>query len=806
MDYYNQISRSSSSTTATSQQRLKCFTNSNNNNSNNSNSNNSNNNNSNINLGSRTSFNSTDMYLNSLGYNSNNNLSTSSLADTNQRCYTGQTYTNQDNNYSDNCHSNNSNSYNNLTNNSSFYYVENDRNVVEANQNNNSNKAANNAFFTNSGVQGRNGPMNACQGECSVVVGAQNLMANYVPVFNPKGAMIDMYGPLHDEQAETQYREKIPGWPEAPESQEGLGCGNRNTNNSEGKSFRNQRARSSFVFANMNQNADSSGGLQSGPSSSRTGSSGVTGTTGNTTGSSPNGPVPPPAGSPREGSKPNPNSRNSNQPPESKKPSPKSSSGGRGTASKATSAQEPICQAACAQGGYAGMQQGCATWAAANQRLQEEQQRCCQEQPGRQSQQQPQPKTSKSLRPSECGEATNYEDIGECADFIDDEYKEARESARKYHANLSKIYETIKASLKPGPPIGSRWDAFKNAFKAGNVAQCPDLKISKEFDNYQQVLIQPGSPLDESVGKMSQFYKLMCSAKEALEHDIKTMFLNPLYLFLDKEWKDVVAHDKAVQGLATKIQEAKAKGKDHETIGELMDLFKHERSKTLYLFNYILNSDYSQILKFIDLINCYIDHHKESLNLLENLQKMLQSRARAAKPEDPVSNVKRQPLGPAGGMQGCLGTCTIPCKPPPGLVTDTKADTREVELEMQRIYGAKLPQRQMDCGHHGFGMTCAPDAGQMQQEKPPEESSSGCVDDEGSSAFLKYMENRIKTRPYGLVKEAYEASKSGELTLHVGEIIYLRGKPGFDRYCGEKEDGTKGTFPQKNLDVIVDIC
>jgi len=170
---------------------------------------------------------------------------------------------------------------------------------------------------------------------------------------------------------------------------------------------------------------------------------------------------------------------------------------------------------------------------------------------------------------------------------------------------------------------------------------------------------------------------------------------------------------------------------------------------------------------------------------------MLQSRARAAKPEDPVNNVKRQPLGPAGGMQGCLGTCTIPCKPPPGLVTDTKADTREVELEMQRIYGAKLPQRQMDCGHHGFGMTCAPDAGQMQQEKPPEESSSGCVDDEGSSAFLKYMENRIKTRPYGLVKEAYEASKSGELTLHVGEIIYLRGKPGFDRYCGEKETGQK---------------
>ena len=86
-------------------------------------------------------------------------------------------------------------------------------------------------------------------------------------------------------------------------------------------------------------------------------------------------------------------------------------------------------------------------------------------------------------------------------------------------------------------------------------------------------------------------------------------------------------------------------------------------------------------------------------------------------------------------------------------------------------------------------------------------SKSSCGgENDGSAAFLQYMENRIKTRPYGFVKEAFAASKPGEMTLHVGEIVYLRGKPGFDKYCGEKEDGTKGAFPQKALDVIVDIC
>ena len=98
-------------------------------------------------------------------------------------------------------------------------------------------------------------------------------------------------------------------------------------------------------------------------------------------------------------------------------------------------------------------------------------------------------------------------------------------------------------------------------------------------------------------------------------------------------------------------------------------------------------------------------------------------------------------------------------------------------------------------------LTCQPAHGET-----PVAAKSSCGVDDGSSAFLQYMEKRIKTRPYGFVKEAFEASKGGEMTLHVGEIIYLKGKPGSDRYCGEKEDGTKGTFPQKALDVIVDIC
>ena len=86
------------------------------------------------------------------------------------------------------------------------------------------------------------------------------------------------------------------------------------------------------------------------------------------------------------------------------------------------------------------------------------------------------------------------------------------------------------------------------------------------------------------------------------------------------------------------------------------------------------------------------------------------------------------------------------------------------------------------------------------------ESKSSCGGDAGGAAFLEYMEKRIKTRPYGFVKENYVAAKNGEISLQIGEMVYLKGKPGFDKYCGEKEDGSTGVFPQKVLDVIIDVC
>ena len=44
-----------------------------------------------------------------------------------------------------------------------------------------------------------------------------------------------------------------------------------------------------------------------------------------------------------------------------------------------------------------------------------------------------------------------------------------------------------QSNLQPGAPLGSRWNAFKNAFKAGKIAQCPELKLAKEFEAYEQV-------------------------------------------------------------------------------------------------------------------------------------------------------------------------------------------------------------------------------------------------------------------------------------------------------------------------------
>jgi len=628
--------------------------------------------------------------------------------------------------------------------------------IAAANLNNNAPETARGGgggggvVFTSTGVEGRAAPMRPGEGDCSVMVAAQNLMANYIPVFNPKGAMVDMYGPPHGQLEQNRYAEKIKGWGEAVESREGGRSGGGGGGVAAG-----DMASGAPGNAQLNANANN-------------------------------------AFRRRLGGENNDLARKADFAEEERR-------GWQALAAAASVAAERKARREGLKrgdGGNGGGGKSAAAYLQASALFRSPRGA------NRNNANRPNANSSAANHNNNQGEEAIYDDnLGECLDFIDDEYKDARENAKQYHKSLTKIFETLKSSLKPGPPIGSRWDAFKNAFKTGSVARCPELKLAKQFDSYQQALVNPGSPLEESVSKMSQVFGLMCSAKEALEHDIKSIFLNPLYVFLDKEWKDLVTHDKAVQSLATSIQKAKAENRDHEAIADLMDLFKHERSKTLYLFNYILSSDYSQILKFIDLTQCYIDHHKENLDLLENLMRILRHRANLAKPEETLPN-KSEPLGHA---HGCLGTCTVPCVMAPGLVTDTRADTRDVEMEMQRIYGAKLPQRPADCGSHGKGQTCDPTGAQASSEETPVASKSSCGD-EGSAAFLKYMENRIKTRPYGFVKEAFDGAKPGELPLHLGEIVYLKGKPGFDKYCGEKDDGAKGTFPQNKLDVIVDIC
>ena len=55
---------------------------------------------------------------------------------------------------------------------------------VDFNRNNNARRGA--PVFTSGGVEGKAAPMRPGEGDCSVLVAAQNLMANYIPVFNPK--------------------------------------------------------------------------------------------------------------------------------------------------------------------------------------------------------------------------------------------------------------------------------------------------------------------------------------------------------------------------------------------------------------------------------------------------------------------------------------------------------------------------------------------------------------------------------------------------------------------------------------------
>nr|XP_060473412.1 endophilin-A3 [Panthera onca] len=139
---------------------------------------------------------------------------------------------------------------------------------------------------------------------------------------------------------------------------------------------------------------------------------------------------------------------------------------------------------------------------------------------------------------------------------------------------------------------------------------------------------QPGSALIE----VGESMKLMAEVKDSLDINVKQTFIDPLQLLQDKDLKEIGHHLKKLEGRRLDYDYKKKRvGKiPDEEVRQAVEKF--EESKELAersMFNFLEN-DVEQVSQLAVFIEAALDYHKQSTEILQELQSKLQMRISAA--------------------------------------------------------------------------------------------------------------------------------------------------------------------------------
>ncbi|XP_077173371.1 endophilin-A3 isoform X2 [Paroedura picta] len=126
--------------------------------------------------------------------------------------------------------------------------------------------------------------------------------------------------------------------------------------------------------------------------------------------------------------------------------------------------------------------------------------------------------------------------------------------------------------------------------------------------------------------------KQMAEVKDFLDINVKQNFIDPLQLLQDKDLKEIGHHLKKLEGRRLDYDYKKKRlGKvPDEEVKQAVEKF--EESKELAersMFNFLEN-DIEQVSQLLVLVEAALDYHKQSADILEDLQSKLQNRINLA--------------------------------------------------------------------------------------------------------------------------------------------------------------------------------
>ncbi|XP_052515727.1 endophilin-A3 [Budorcas taxicolor] len=236
---------------------------------------------------------------------------------------------------------------------------------------------------------------------------------------------------------------------------------------------------------------------------------------------------------------------------------------------------------------------------------------------------------------------------------LDDEFLDMERKIDITNKAVAEILSKATEYLQPNPAYRAKLGMLNTVSKIrgqvkttgypqteGLLGDCM-LKYGKELGE--------GSTFGSALIEVGESMKLMAEVKDSLDINVKQTFIDPLQLLQDKDLKEIGHHLKKLEGRRLDYDYKKKRvGKiPDEEVRQAVEKF--EESKELAersMFNFLEN-DVEQVSQLAVFVEAALDYHRQSAEILQELQSKLQMRISAAsnipKREYKPRPIKRSP-------------------------------------------------------------------------------------------------------------------------------------------------------------------
>ncbi|CAI4225300.1 unnamed protein product [Auanema sp. JU1783] len=213
---------------------------------------------------------------------------------------------------------------------------------------------------------------------------------------------------------------------------------------------------------------------------------------------------------------------------------------------------------------------------------------------------------------------------------LDEVYNEMEKNIDTTYELISALVAGVNEYLQPNPATRAKMATMGALSKVSGTAKTspyPQTEgiLAETMQKYGQKL-GSASDLGKALVDCSETFRQMADVKYQMEDNLKQNFIDPLTHLQNNELKEVNHHRTKLKGRRLDYDcKKRQQRRDEEMIQAEEKLEESKRLAEMAMYN-VLSNDVEQISQLRALVDAQLDFHRQTTQILENLQMQLQMR------------------------------------------------------------------------------------------------------------------------------------------------------------------------------------